>query len=600
MQFYYQDNDQWIPYSDDLNKELAKAKSEGKSECTLNINDSPYKVNFITKRQFSLLDDGRRRKIEFTSAEAPTPTATPDGVLQVEPAAVTSDQVIEYRQAICAFQPRSGRELQLLFRDVIAVVEVADDGWFEGISTRGRGLFPRNHTMRHPGFYVLPPLLPPQSPHVALQPYSPGPAPAPPQPVQPPSVKFKARMCFNFQGSGPEQLSCNLNDILLVHDEGSDGWSECTLEGTQRRGLVPTSRYTKHVDGDGSLGPSDLSTGSLSVSDRRRRYTCGSNYVTPDRIQTWDITGREVVARPPLSIITSDEHHISVTPNDLAVKKGILVNRTVNGKVAIFRGDITTLEIDCIVNAANEQLSSDGGGVDGALHKAAGAGLREACARVSGCPIGEVRVTDGFNLPARHVMHAVGPTSEDEPALARCYRNILSMMATQRFRTIGICCISTGMYGFPPLKAAHIALKTVRAWLEEPENADKVDKIIFVVYSETAHKVYEALFPAYFPLSTSSLAAVEESMDYWYDEDQAEEKGRLGRMKWGFIATPAHRACGCIDARDGSRVRELEQSDDHAGFCNVEVNGNLKGLVPLNYIEWDDDQDGAGPASDDE
>jgi O-acetyl-ADP-ribose deacetylase (regulator of RNase III) len=136
--------------------------------------------------------------------------------------------------------------------------------------------------------------------------------------------------------------------------------------------------------------------------------------------------------------------------------------------------DITTLEVDALVNAANESLLG-GGGVDGAIHRAAGPGLLEECRALSGCPTGEARVTGGHRLKARWVVHTVGPVwrggdaGEDE-LLGRAYRAALEAARTVGARSIAIPCLSTGAFGFPKERAARLAIATVRAWLRANGN----------------------------------------------------------------------------------------------------------------------------------
>lgn len=130
------------------------------------------------------------------------------------------------------------------------------------------------------------------------------------------------------------------------------------------------------------------------------------------------------------------------------------------------RADITTLDVDAIVNAANSTLLG-GGGVDGAIHRAAGPGLLAECIRIGGCPAGEARITGGHRLRARHVIHTVGPVwhggTRGEPAvLAACYRNALRLAARHGLRSIAFPCISTGVYGYPAGAAADVAVRTVR------------------------------------------------------------------------------------------------------------------------------------------
>jgi len=147
-------------------------------------------------------------------------------------------------------------------------------------------------------------------------------------------------------------------------------------------------------------------------------------------------------------------------------------------------GDITELAVDAIVNAANTSLRG-GGGVDGAIHRAAGPDLLAECRRVGGCPTGEARITSGYRLPARWVIHAVGPIwrggkeGEDE-LLASCYRNALALAATAGVGSIAFPAISTGIYGFPAERATKIAVATVRAHLALP-----VSRAVFCCFDET-------------------------------------------------------------------------------------------------------------------
>ena len=156
--------------------------------------------------------------------------------------------------------------------------------------------------------------------------------------------------------------------------------------------------------------------------------------------------------------------------------------------------DITTLALDAIVNAANPSLLG-GGGVDGAIHRAAGPGLLAECATLGGCPTGEARISAGHRLPARHVIHVVGPVwqggARGEPALlASCYRNALRLAAEAGLRSIAFPCISTGVYGYPLAAAAGIAVDTVGAHLAGQAQAPEV---VFCCYSAEALAVYEHL-----------------------------------------------------------------------------------------------------------
>lgn len=159
--------------------------------------------------------------------------------------------------------------------------------------------------------------------------------------------------------------------------------------------------------------------------------------------------------------------------------------------------DITTLEIDAIVNAANASLLG-GGGVDGAIHRAAGPALLEACRLLNGCATGEAKITAGFDLPAKHVIHTVGPVwsgghRREEELLASCYRASIALAAEYRFDTIAFPSISTGVYGFPVEPAARIAVETVSETLV-PLPFPK--RVIFCCFSTEDLEVYQQVLDA--------------------------------------------------------------------------------------------------------
>jgi O-acetyl-ADP-ribose deacetylase len=160
-------------------------------------------------------------------------------------------------------------------------------------------------------------------------------------------------------------------------------------------------------------------------------------------------------------------------------------------KIDIVRGDITKLEVDAIVNAANTTLLG-GGGVDGAIHRAAGPELLAECRMLGGCEPGRAKITRGYRLPARFVIHTVGPIwrggkHEEAETLVNCYRNSLRLAMENGIKTIAFPAISCGAYGYPIQAAVGIALKTAREFLA---NTDKIDKVIFVLWSEEIYEVY--------------------------------------------------------------------------------------------------------------
>lgn len=159
-------------------------------------------------------------------------------------------------------------------------------------------------------------------------------------------------------------------------------------------------------------------------------------------------------------------------------------------RIALLWQDITELEVDAIVNAANPSLLG-GAGVDGAIHWAAGSGLTEECRKIGGCPTGEARITGGYRLPARYVIHTVGPVygldPDPERLLAACYRNCLQLAVEHGIRTIAFPAISCGVYRFPVQKACAIALDSILDFLFRNPT---LEKVYLVVYSAEHYGVY--------------------------------------------------------------------------------------------------------------
>ncbi|ERT01705.1 hypothetical protein HMPREF1624_02959 [Sporothrix schenckii ATCC 58251] len=186
-----------------------------------------------------------------------------------------------------------------------------------------------------------------------------------------------------------------------------------------------------------------------------------------------------------------------------ALQTTVQPSATINDKVVYIRGDLTKMNADAIVNAANRSLMG-GGGVDGAIHRAAGFELYEACAPLGGCDTGDAKITPGFHLPARHVIHTVGPVYDDEDPqdsdrlLASCYQSSLRLAVASQVRTIAFCAISTGIYGFPSPQAAALAASTVRAFLEG-EQGSKIDRVVFVTFEAKDVDAYLRALPIAFP-----------------------------------------------------------------------------------------------------
>lgn len=216
----------------------------------------------------------------------------------------------------------------------------------------------------------------------------------------------------------------------------------------------------------------------LAMSSEEKRKLFKGQIVTLDQIPTWNEfwkNNKSDIAK------TSDE----VEEVDVALAD----------KVSLWQGDITSLEIDSIVNAANSSLLG-GGGVDGAIHRAAGPTLKKECATLGGCQVGEAKITGAYKLPAKYVIHTVGPQGEKPEKLQACYESCLSLVKENKLRSVAFPCISTGVYGYPQKPAAKVALTTVKKFLLE--NNESIDRIIFCVFLKEDKDIYLELLQKYF------------------------------------------------------------------------------------------------------
>lgn len=163
-------------------------------------------------------------------------------------------------------------------------------------------------------------------------------------------------------------------------------------------------------------------------------------------------------------------------------------------KITYMLGDITKLEVDAIVNAANSSLLG-GGGVDGAIHRAAGPDLLAECRTLNGCPTGQAKITAGYHLPAKHVIHTVGPiysgSAMDPVFLAECYRNSLNLAKSRGLHSVAFPSISCGVYGYPWKEASEIACRTVAEWVKL--HPDYNIEVIFCCFNQELYVIYEKI-----------------------------------------------------------------------------------------------------------
>lgn len=157
----------------------------------------------------------------------------------------------------------------------------------------------------------------------------------------------------------------------------------------------------------------------------------------------------------------------------------------ITDRISLIEADITKLEIDAIVNAANKSLLG-GGGVDGQIHRVAGPGLLEECSKLNGCPTGEAKISGGYNLPAKYVIHSPGPIwrggeYQEDKLLASCYRNSLQLAVEHGIKTIAFTMISTGIYHFPKVRAFNIAIKEIKEFLQTDSTIERVYMVLYKI-----------------------------------------------------------------------------------------------------------------------
>ncbi|XP_035118967.1 ADP-ribose glycohydrolase MACROD1 isoform X9 [Callithrix jacchus] len=215
----------------------------------------------------------------------------------------------------------------------------------------------------------------------------------------------------------------------------------------------------------------------LSDKQREEHYFC-KDFVKLKKIPTWKEMAKGVTTKV----------------EEPRYKK----DKQLNEKISLLRGDITKLEVDAIVNA-----------VDGCIHRAAGALLTDECRTLQSCDTGKAKITCGYRLPAKYVIHTVGPMTYGEPSasqaaeLRSCYLSSLDLLLEHRLRSVAFPCISTGVFGYPSEAAAEVVLATLREWLEQ--HKDKVERLIICVFHEKDEDIYRSRLPHYFPVGRETM-----------------------------------------------------------------------------------------------
>ena len=252
----------------------------------------------------------------------------------------------------------------------------------------------------------------------------------------------------------------------------------------------------------------------MSLKDKRKYYRCGSKYKQLKDIATWPLF-------KTANGCTSSRTLKTPKPADPSI----------NCKVSLWRGDITSLEIDAIVNAANTSLMG-GGGVDGAIHDAAGGSLRRECMELNGCRTGEAKLSGGHKLPAKFILHTVGPIGERREQLRSCYDQCLDLVEKNKIKSIAFCCISTGIYGYPNTAAAVQALGVVRSWLESNEYAkNEMERVIFCVFLKVDYDLYSELMCLFFPTDSPDPTPILHDKQESAGKKEREEKEKTPPVK---------------------------------------------------------------------
>ncbi|NP_001083167.1 ADP-ribose glycohydrolase MACROD2 [Xenopus laevis] len=301
---------------------------------------------------------------------------------------------------------------------------------------------------------------------------------------------------------------------------------------------------------------------NMTRDERRKEYR---EYVSLDKIPS--------LMEELKSKASSDDE----SPEEIQVKNSLCE------KVSFYKGDITQLEVDAIVNAANTSLLG-GGGVDGCIHRASGPSLLAECRELGGCETGQAKITCGYELPAKYVIHTVGPiarghiTPNHKQDLASCYNSSLTLATENDIRTIAFPCISTGIYGYPNEPAANVALTTVKEFLKK--NRDKIDRVIFCVFLEVDFKIYKRKLNEFFPKDGG--------------DDEEGEKGDSDEMKEDTEGKPQSPPMKKIKEKKEDTPAPDSPDEEYSA---EEATGNTQDMTAMS-LETNEGNDVSSPATD--
>ncbi|XP_032104111.1 ADP-ribose glycohydrolase MACROD2 isoform X2 [Sapajus apella] len=312
----------------------------------------------------------------------------------------------------------------------------------------------------------------------------------------------------------------------------------------------------------------------MTVEERRKEYL--RDYVPLNIILSWkeEVKGKS----------QNDEENTQETSQ---------MKKSLAEKVSLYRGDITLLEVDAIVNAANASLLG-GGGVDGCIHRAAGPCLLAECRNLNGCDTGHAKITCGYDLPAKYVIHTVGPIARGhingshKEDLANCYKSSLKLVKENNIRSVAFPCISTGIYGFPNEPAAVIALSTIKEWLAK--NHHEVDRIIFCVFLEVDFKIYKKKMNEFFSVDDNEE---EEDVEMKEDSEGLEPKGLSPPHKKSKAKKPECLKDSSEDENGPEEKQSMEEMEGQSGETDGVNTVTVPGPASEEAVEGCKDEDSA-------